>query len=51
MSAASLVIQTSFLGDTVLTTPLVAELGARGPVDVVVTPASAGLLANNPHIR
>jgi heptosyltransferase-2 len=51
MSGASLVIQTSFLGDAVLTTPLIAELARRGPVDVVVTPASAGLLANNPSIR
>ena len=48
---SSLVIQTSFLGDTVLTTPLVAELARRGPVDVVTTPASAGLLANHPGIR
>jgi heptosyltransferase-2 len=48
---SSLVIQTSFLGDTVLTTPLIAELGRRGPVDVVTTPASATLLQNNPGIR
>ena len=48
---ASLVIQTSFLGDTVLTTPLIAELAKRGPVDVVTTPASAGLLANHPCVR
>ena len=34
---ASLVIQTSFLGALVLTTPLLAELATRGPVDVVVT--------------
>lgn len=47
----SLVIQTSFLGDMVLTTPLIAELASRGPVDVVATPASAGLLANNPSVR
>ena len=47
----SLVIQTSFLGDVVLTTPLIAELASRGPVDVVVTPAAAPLLANNPSIR
>jgi heptosyltransferase-2 len=47
----SLVIQTSFLGDTVLTTPLIAELARRGPVDVVVTPASAPLLKNNPDVR
>jgi heptosyltransferase II len=46
-----LVVQTSFLGDTVLTTPLIAELAKRGPVDVVVTPASAPLLARNPDIR
>jgi heptosyltransferase-2 len=45
-----LVIQTSFLGDTVLTTPLIAELATRGPVRVVVTPASAPLLARNPDI-
>ena len=47
----SLVLQTSFLGDVVLTTPLIAELAARGPVDVVATPAGAALLANNPAIR
>ena len=46
-----LVVQTSFLGDTVLTTPLIAELAKRGPVDVVVTPASAPLLARNPDIH
>lgn len=49
--ATSLVVQTSFLGDMVLTTPLIAELASRGPVDVVATPASAGLLANNPDLR
>lgn len=48
---SSLVIQTSFLGDTVLTTPLLAELSRRGPVDVVTTPASAGLLRNHPAVR
>lgn len=48
---SSLVIQTSFLGDTVLTTPLIAELSRRGPVDVVTTPASAALLGNHPGIR
>lgn len=46
-----LVIQTSFLGDTVLTTPLIAELARRGPVDVVTTPASAPLLRNHPFVR
>jgi heptosyltransferase II len=47
----SLVIQTSFLGDVVLTTPLIAELAQRGPVDVLVTPTGAEVLANNPGIR
>jgi len=51
VEGASLVVQTSFLGDTVLTTPLIAHLAERGPVDVVVTPASAPLLANNPSVR
>lgn len=49
--SASLVIQTSFVGDVVLTTPLIHELAARGPVDVVVTPAAAPLLANHPDVR
>ena len=48
---SSLVVQTSFLGDVILTTPLIAELAKRGPVDVVTTPAAAALLANNPAIR
>ena len=46
-----LVVQTSFLGDTVLTTPLIAELATRGPVSVVVTPASAPLLTRNQDIH
>jgi heptosyltransferase-2 len=46
----SLVIQTSFLGDVVLTTPLLAELAHRGPVHVVATPAGAPLLARNPDV-
>lgn len=49
--STSLVIQTSFLGDVVLTTPLLAQLANRGPVDVVTTPAAAPLLANHPAIR
>jgi heptosyltransferase-2 len=48
---SSLVIQTSFLGDTVLTTPLLAQLANRGPVDVVATPAAAALLAGHPAVR
>ena len=47
----SLVIQTSFLGDVVLTTPLLNELARRGPVHVVATPAGAPLLARNPDVQ
>jgi heptosyltransferase-2 len=49
--AASLVVQTSFIGDMVLTTPLIAELARRGPVDVLTTPITGPLLANNPVVR
>jgi heptosyltransferase-2 len=49
--SGSLVIQTSFLGDVILTTPLIGELARRGPVDVLVTPTGAAALANNPDIR
>jgi heptosyltransferase-2 len=48
---SALVIQTSFLGDMVLTTPLLAHLAGSGPVDVVATKGAAALLANNPHVR
>ena len=48
---AALVIQTSFLGDVVLTTPLLTFLAARGPVDVVTTPAGGALLENHPAVR
>lgn len=47
----SLVVQTNFLGDVVLTTPLIAELAKRGPVDVLTTPEGATILSNNPDIR
>jgi len=50
-SPSFLVVQTSFLGDMVLTTPLVANLATEGVVDVVSTPGAGGLLANNPAIR
>jgi len=47
----ALVIQTAFLGDVVLTTPLLAALAARhGPVDVVTTPAAAVLLQHHPAV-
>ena len=48
---ASLVVQTSFLGDVVLTTPLIAELARRGEVDVLATRPGAEILSNNPAIR
>lgn len=48
---ATLVVQTSFLGDVVLTTPLLAALAQRGPVDVVATAIGSRVLANNPAIR
>ncbi|MEK7240081.1 MAG: lipopolysaccharide heptosyltransferase II [Gemmatimonadota bacterium] len=48
---SSLVIQTSFLGDTILTTPLLAELAAREAVDVVVTPEGAAILRGHPAVR
>jgi heptosyltransferase-2 len=46
-----LVIQTSFLGDMVLTTPLLDYLAQRDEVDVVGTPAATALLANHPAVR
>jgi heptosyltransferase-2 len=50
--ADTLVVQTAFLGDVVLTTPLLAALAARqGPVDVVTTPAAAPLLETHPAVR
>jgi lipopolysaccharide heptosyltransferase II len=48
----ALVIQTAFLGDVLLTTPLVEALAARhGPVDVVTTPAAAPLVETHPAVR
>ena len=49
---STLVIQTAFLGDVVLTTPLLERLAARfGPVDVLITPAAAALLRRHPAVR
>src|SRR5438034_10175214 len=51
-TARVLVIQTAFLGDVVLTTPLLEALAQRyGPVDVVTTPAAAPLLETHPAVR
>ena len=47
-----LVVQTAFLGDVVLTTPLLTALAAQhGPVDVVTTPAAAALVETHPAVR
>ena len=47
----TLVIQTAFLGDVVVTTPLLAALAARhGPVDVLTTAAAAPLLETHPAV-
>jgi heptosyltransferase-2 len=51
-SGGTLVIQTAFLGDVVLTTPLLSVLANRyGAVDVVTTPAAASLLECHPAVR
>lgn len=48
----TLVVQTAFIGDVVLTTPLLSALAERhGPVDVVTTPAAAPLLETHPAVR
>lgn len=45
-------VQTAFLGDVVLTTPLLSSLAARhGPVDVLVRPESVALLEGLPSVR
>lgn len=52
MSDRTLVIQTAFLGDVILTTPLLAALAEQfGPVDVVTTPGTAALLESHPAVR
>ena len=44
------VLQTAFLGDMILTTPLLERLAQEGPVHVVATPANAALLAQHPAV-
>jgi heptosyltransferase-2 len=47
----TLVIQTAFLGDVILSTGLLSALAERfGPVDVVTTPAAAPLLETHPAV-
>jgi heptosyltransferase-2 len=48
----TLVIQTAFLGDVVLTLPLVQRLAEQsGPVDLLVTPTAVPLVARQPSVR
>ncbi len=49
-----LIIQTAFIGDVILITPLIRatrELYPEAVIDVLVVPAAAMLLQNNPYIR
>ncbi len=49
-----LIIQTAFLGDVILITPLIRathELFPEALIDVLVIPGTAPVLAGNPHIR
>jgi len=51
-SQSTLVIQTAFLGDVVLTTPLLRRLAnEHGPVDVLTTPGGAAVLMGHPAVR
>lgn len=51
MPSDTLVVQTAFLGDVVLTTGLLAALAERhGPVDVLVRPTAAALVATHPAV-
>jgi len=51
-NSPTLVIQTAFLGDVILSTPLLAALAEQhGPVDVVTTPLAAPLLETHPAVR
>lgn len=49
-----LIIQTAFLGDVILATPVISELARIYPgiaIDVLVRKGNESLLDNNPHIR
>ncbi len=50
----TLLVQTSYLGDTILSTPLIAalhQLHPRGQLWLMTTPASAGLVADDPLVH
>lgn len=52
MSSRVVVVQTAFLGDVILSTPLLSALAAQyGPVDVVTTPLAAPLLETHPAVH
>ena len=49
-----LIVNTAYIGDVVLVTPLIRETKRMFPsakVDVLVIPETKGVLLNNPHIR
>ena len=49
-----LIIQTAFLGDVILITPLiraVKQIFPKADIDVLVVPQYASILSNNPHIH
>ena len=51
-NSPTLVIQTAFLGDVILSTPLLSALAEQhGRVDVVTTPLAAPLLETHPAVR
>lgn len=53
MSRRILLIQTAFLGDVVLTTPMIRDLRVRFPqsrLSVLVNPAAAAVLKSNPDV-
>lgn len=53
MTERILIVQTAFIGDVILITPLIRALGELYPqakIDVLLVPAAAKLLENNPHV-
>lgn len=49
-----LIIQTAFIGDVILTTPLIQAVRQRFPssvIDILVIPAAVNVIENNPAIR
>ncbi len=51
LASRAVVVQTAFLGDVILTLPLLIRLAERyGPVDLVTTPAAAPLVERHPAV-